>query len=92
MFESAALLAPILITLFSISFKRLGTLDDQIQQLQLQSLEKYVSKADLALQFERLGKQIDKLEQKMDAVYRVEADRDYLIRKYQQEHDHKNND
>ena len=92
MFESAALLAPVLITLFSVTFKRLGTLDDQIQKLQLQSLEKYVSKDDLALQFERLGKQIDKLEQKMDAVYRVEADRDYLIRKYQQEHDYKNND
>ena len=90
MFESAALLAPILITLFSISFKRLGTLDDQIQQLQLQSLEKYVSKADLALQFERLGKQIDKLEHKLDAVYRVESDRDYLLRKYN--HDIHDND
>ena len=90
MFESAALLAPVLITLFSVTFKRLGTLDDQIQKLQLQSLEKYVTKADLALQFERLGKQIDKLEHKLDAVYRVESDRDYLLRKYN--HDIHDND
>jgi len=60
MFESIAVLAPVLITLFSVAFKRLGTLDDQIQKLQLQSLERYVTKDDLALQFERLGKQIDK--------------------------------
>jgi len=90
MFESIAVLAPVLITLFSVAFKRLGTLDDQIQKLQLQSLERYVTKDDLALQFERLGKQIDKLEHKLDAVYRVESDRDYLLRKYQ--HDIHDND
>jgi hypothetical protein len=90
MFESVAVLAPVLITLFSVTFKRLGAVDDQIQKLQLQALEKYVTKADLALQFERLGKQIDKLEHKLDAVYRVESDRDYLLRKYQ--HDIHDND
>lgn len=90
MLESIAVLAPVLITLFSVAFKRLGTLDDQIQKLQLQSLERYVTKDDLALQFERLGKQIDKLEHKLDAVYRVESDRDYLLRKYQ--HDIHDND
>jgi len=90
MFESVAVLAPVLITLFSVTFKRLGTLDDQIQKLQLQSLERYVTKEDLALQFERLGKQIDKLEMKLDAVYRVESDRDYLLRKYKNEN--RNND
>ena len=90
MFESVAVLAPVLITLFSVTFKRLGTLDDQIQKLQLQSLERYVTKDDLALQFERLGKQIDKLEHKLDAVYRVESDRDYLLRKYN--HDIHDND
>ena len=90
MFESAALLAPVLITLFSVTCKRLGTLDDQIQKLQLQSLERYVTKEDLALQFERLGKQIDKLEMKLDAVYRVESDREYLLRKYKNEN--RNND
>jgi len=90
MFESVAVLAPVLITLFSVTFKRLGTLDDQIQKLQLQSLERYVTKEDLALQFERLGKQIDKLEMKLDAVYRVESDREYLLRKYKNEN--RNND
>ncbi len=84
-FESIALLAPVLITLFSVMFKRLSTLDDQIQQLQISTMEKYVTKADLKNQFDRILLQFDKLEHKLEAVYMAETDRDVLLRRYERQ-------
>ncbi len=64
-------------------FKRLSTLDDQIQQLQITTMEKYVTKADLKNQFDRILLQFDKLEHKLEAVYMAENERDVLLRRYE---------
>lgn len=81
-FESIALLAPVLITLFSVSFRKIGALDEQIQQLQITAMEKYVTKEDLKNQFDRIILQFDKLERKIEAVYMIEHENDALLRRY----------
>jgi len=89
-FESIALLAPVLITLFSVSFRKIGALDEQIQQLQITAMEKYVTKEDLKNQFDRIILQFDKLERKIEAVYMVEHDNDVLLRRYQSQRNDSN--
>ncbi len=80
MFESALLLAPILLALFGVTFKRLNTLEEEISGVKLMTIQEYVTKKDLTDQFDRIIRQFDKLERKLEAVYMVERDRSSLIR------------
>jgi len=68
-FESIALLAPVLIALFSIAFRRISSLNEEVQQLQIAAMEKYVTKEDLKDHFDRIILQFDKLERKIEVVY-----------------------
>ena len=59
--------ATAILTLFGILHKKSEAIDHRIDRLEVKVAETYVTKEDLRLEFERIGKALTRMEDKIDA-------------------------
>ena len=68
---------------FGVTFRRINSLDSELDLFKVKVAEEYVQKAALDSAVEQIMKRLDRLEDKLDAASRVEHERVMLLKQIQ---------